>query len=134
MPTLLVVDDSATQNAYLQLLLGGVGHHVVCVNSINEARVYCERNAVNLSLVELLLLKNNGFEIAPDLKKITAAPTVLMLSRRLDADAIWADALQIKNFLYRPSAPEICVNLVEKLLARDNPDLKSVADIRGARP
>lgn len=134
MATVLIVDDSATQNACMQLLLGSIGHNVSCVNSINEARVFCERNPVNLSLVELLLFKNNGFEIAPELQKITGAPAVLMLSRRLDADVIWAEAQQIRNFLYRPCAPETCVNLVEKLLVKIKLPSTSVADIRDTLP
>jgi len=127
MATILIVDDSATQNACMQLLLSGIGHRVSCVNSINEARIFCEHNPVELSLVELLLFKNNGFEIAPELQKITGAPAVLMLSRRLEADKIWAGAQRIKNFLYRPCAPETCMNLVATLLRQNNSPFALIA-------
>jgi DNA-binding NtrC family response regulator len=131
MAAILIVDDSATQNACLQLLLSNLGHRPECVGSINEARIFCERNHVDLCLIELLLFKNNGFEIAPELQKITAAPTVLMLSRRLEADVIWAAAQQIRNFLYRPCTPEICANLVASLLLSNKLPRPSVAGITG---
>jgi len=119
MAAILIVDDSATQNACLELLLSRAGHRAVGVESINAARVFCDRNLVDLCLIELLLFKNNGFEIAAELQKINAAPTVLMLSRQLEADVIWAGAQGIKNFLYRPCASEICTNMVVRLLAQN---------------
>ena len=134
MAAILIVDDSVTQNACMQLLLGSTGHHVICVTSINEARIFCERNPVELSLVELLLFENNGFEIAPELQKITGAPVVLMLSRLLEADVIWAGAQGISNFLYRPCTPETRLELVAGLVPRKTLPRISRADQQETLP
>jgi two-component system, OmpR family, phosphate regulon response regulator PhoB len=130
MATILIVDDSPAQNAFMELLLSNAGHHVVCADTVNEARIICEHQAVDLSLAELLLFRNNGFEIAPELQKITGAPAVLMLSRRLEADLIWAQARQIKHFLYRPWDPALVLNLVNTLLSQ----AKSSVAVTGDQP
>ena len=116
MARILIVDDSAVQNRHLSELLVHAGHQTVIATTLPQARAAADNVHVDLSLVELLLMRSNGFEIAPVLAELTAAPVALMLSRAVEADRLWAQAQGITHLIRRPCSATRWRSIVTRLL------------------
>ncbi len=122
MNTILLVNDSPIQNAVLGTMLRAGGYPIACATTALEARQICEQGEVALSLVELLLLRDNGFELAPLVRQVSKAPVVLLLSRHLEADVMWAKTLGLESILYRPVSATALYACIESHLLRSRED------------
>ena len=122
MTTILLVNDSPIQNAILGSILRAGDYSVACATTVLEARQVCQQSEVALSLVELLMFQDNGFEVAPLVRRMSKAPVVLLLSRYLEADIMWAKSLGMAGFLYRPVSAKALMKCIEEHLQSSRED------------
>ncbi|MDO9319468.1 MAG: response regulator [Gammaproteobacteria bacterium] len=118
MARILLLDDSPTQTLYMQRQLQRLGHEVCHVGALSEAlglvaaEVRPEADAeigaevksepIDLALVELTLLQDNGFDVGLSLLRAGVSKVLLLSGARRETDDIWAQALGLQGVLSRP--------------------------------
>ncbi|MES3007326.1 MAG: response regulator [Pseudomonadota bacterium] len=110
MARILLLDDSPTQTICMQRQLHKLGHEVCHAAGLSEALslVAAEREAearkvpVDLAIVELTLLQDNGFDVGLSLLRGGVDKVLLLSGARRETDDIWAQALGLQGVLSRP--------------------------------
>lgn len=118
MARILLLDDSPTQTLCMQRQLQRLGHEVCHAEALSEAlglvgaevstEVRTEIGAevksetIDLALVELTLLHDNGFDVGLSLLRAGVSKVLLLSGTRRETDDIWAQALGLQGVLSRP--------------------------------
>lgn len=118
MARILLLDDSPTQTLCMQRQLQRLGHEVRHAEALSEAlglvgaevstEVGTEIGAevksetIDLALVELTLLHDNGFDVGLSLLRAGVSKVLLLSGTRRETDDIWAQALGLQGVLSRP--------------------------------
>ncbi|MDT8429097.1 MAG: response regulator [Pseudomonadales bacterium] len=116
MTHLLAIDDSPCQQLILANQLAGSGFTLLTADSLSAAKSQLRRYPVKLILIELLLLTDNGFQLATRLRHLGHYPLVLMSARKLAADQHWCRARGFRQLLQRPLSSDQLVQSLHQLL------------------
>lgn len=122
MARILLLDDSPTQTLCMQRQLQRLGHEVCHVGVLSEALrmveagAHLEKEPVDLALVELTLLNDNGFDVGLCLLRAGVSKVLLLSGVRRETDDIWARALGLQGVLSWPlTAQRLGARLVDVL-------------------
>ncbi|MDO8272110.1 MAG: response regulator [Gammaproteobacteria bacterium] len=134
MARILLLDDSPTQALCMQRQLQRLGHEVCHVGALSEAlglvaaevssEVGTEIGAevksepIDLALVELTLLQDNGFDVGLSLLRAGVSKVLLLSGARRETDDIWAQALGLQGVLSRPLTAQRLGTRIADVLAR----------------
>lgn len=100
MPSVLIIDDSPTQVAFLREQLRGLRILHRSSASLEQQRPLPTQ--ADLVLVALILSRHNGFECGLKLRELGFANIVLYSDCPEDTDADWASAIGLQGLMQLP--------------------------------
>ncbi len=106
MATILVLDDVMDAVILIKRILERKGHTVVTFTEEEEALDYARSNAVDLAILDMKLKKLTGVEVLEELKKISQAIRVIMLTGY--------PTLETARESVKLGASEYCVKPIDK--------------------
>jgi signal transduction histidine kinase len=120
MSRVLVVEDSPTQAAQLEMILAGAGFAVEIARDGQEGCERCAAARFDLVLSDVLMPRLTGFELCRKLKADPATcdvPVILLTTLADPADIIEALACGAENFINKPYDAEYLLGRVDRVLA-----------------
>ncbi len=115
---ILVVDDSLTQRLVLSALLSGVGHRVILANDGAEAVVKAKAELPDLIIMDIVMPGLNGFQATRAITNDESTwhiPVILLTSKDMDSDRIWALRQGATAFLNKPVPHDELLKLIDTL-------------------
>lgn len=115
--TVLVVDDSPTQQLQIRLVLEGCGFQVVCADNGVEALELIDAAIPDIVVTDLQMPEMNGLELVAEIKKRFQALPVI-LTTAVGSESIASEALQIGATSYVPKrelAEYLCETVTQVL-------------------
>jgi len=119
MPTILVVEDTATDRAVIAGSLQRGGYNVVAVGSETEARSRLAEALPDAIVLDIVLPDRSGFELCRELKedRVTEKiPIVLCSSKNSNMDRYWGIEQGADAYLGKPIDEVTLLEAVRKLV------------------
>jgi len=118
MATILIADDSPTAIALLTRILSPLGHRLVVAADGEEAQRALEEAHPDLVILDVVMPKQNGFELCRALKarpETASIPVFFVTSMDREADRWWGLKQGADEYIMKPFDAGA---LVEKVRAR----------------
>ncbi|MES3024005.1 MAG: response regulator [Pseudomonadota bacterium] len=115
---ILVVDDSMSQRLVLSALLTQLGHTVIMANDGEEAVVKAKAELPDLIIMDIIMPGLNGFQATRAITNDETTwhiPVILLTSKDMDSDRIWALRQGATAFLKKPLDHEALIGLINSL-------------------
>lgn len=115
---ILVVDDSLSQRLVLSALLTNEGHQVITANDGEEAVAKAKAELPDLIIMDVVMPGLNGFQATRAITNDEATwhiPVVLLTSKDMDSDRIWALRQGATAYLNKPVDHEALIALIDAL-------------------
>ena len=133
--TILVADDEDSIVQLAKLYLGKEGYRVHTARDGHEALESARRLQPDLLVLDLMMPRLDGWEVARRLRKDSAIPIIMLTARDDDVDKIVGLELGADDYLTKPFNPRELVARVKAVLRRAQapaqPDaVIDVADLR----
>ena len=116
--TILVVDDSLSQRLVLNALLSKEGHRVMMANDGEEAVAKAKSELPDLIIMDIVMPGLNGFQATRAITNDEATwhiPVILLTSKDMDSDRIWALRQGATAFLNKPLDHVALLSLIATL-------------------
>ena len=122
LPRVLILDDESTLRTALFRLLDRKGFQVITAQRIEEARTFLTpEKPFDLAIIDMNLPDGNGLDFMSELKKISPATQVVVLTGFATIDsAVQATQKGAYHFLTKPFNVEELMSLVDKALTHKN--------------
>jgi DNA-binding response OmpR family regulator len=117
--TILVVDDSPTDLSLLLAALRPRGFRLLSANDGVEALETARREHPDLVLLDVILPRQNGFQVCRQLKAeedTRGIKIVLVTSKTQPSDRFWGLKQGADEYLTKPFTPEQLLGVVERHL------------------
>ena len=102
-PTVLVVDDEEKLGRFICMLLKRSGYKPFACRSVAEARNLLTNSHWNMVLTDIVMPKENGFELVQWIgKHYPALPVIVMTAHSTDAVKNQATELGVAAILHKP--------------------------------
>lgn len=119
MPTILVIDDDRRINEFITIALEQEGFHVISALDGEEGLSIIEKNPIDLIVLDIMMPKVDGWEIASYLQQLNLDLPVLMLSAKGQLeDKLQGFKLGIADYLQKPFLIEELVARIHAILSR----------------
>lgn len=118
MKTVLIVEDSQTDQNFFSSYLQKAGFTVNVVSSVEEAETKIKANKPDLVVLDVILPGQSGFELCRELKSqddTKNIPIIICSTKETDVDKMWGDMLGANAYLVKPVDSEEFINTVKKL-------------------
>ena len=118
MLTVLVVEDSLTEQKMITDCLQRAGFSVVQCTSSEEAQKLLHSQQPNLMILDVVLPGQSGFEFCRELKNNSATqamPIIICSTKNTEADKLWGSMLGADAYLSKPLNLQELVSTVQKL-------------------
>jgi twitching motility two-component system response regulator PilH len=115
---ILVVDDSLSQRLVLNALLTKEGHRVIMANDGEQAVAMAKSELPDLIIMDIIMPGLNGFQATRAITNDETTwhiPVILLTSKDMDSDRIWALRQGATAFLNKPLDHVALMNLIETL-------------------
>jgi twitching motility two-component system response regulator PilH len=115
---ILVVDDSLSQRLVLNALLTKEGHTVIMANDGEEAVAKAKSELPDLIIMDIVMPCLNGFQATRAITNDETTwhiPVILLTSKDMDSDRIWALRQGATAFLNKPLDHVALISLIETL-------------------
>lgn len=115
---ILVVDDSLSQRLVLNALLTGEGHTVIMANDGEEAVAKARQELPDLIVMDIVMPGLNGFQATRAITNDQTTwhiPVILLTSKDMDSDRIWALRQGATAFLNKPLDHHKLLELIDTL-------------------
>ncbi len=115
---ILVVDDSLSQRLVLNALLSKEGHTVIMANDGEEAVAKAKSELPDLIIMDIVMPGLNGFQATRAITNDETTwhiPVILLTSKDMDSDRIWALRQGATAFLNKPLDHVALISLIETL-------------------
>ncbi|OLT59461.1 response regulator transcription factor [Moorena bouillonii] len=119
MTTVLLVEDSLTENEILSCYLREAGLNVVSVTSSEDAQIKLQSQKPDLVIVDVILPGQSGFELCRELKtnsNTETIPVVICSTKGTDADKLWGSMLGADAYLSKPIDQQELIQTIQQLL------------------
>jgi two-component system chemotaxis response regulator CheY len=119
MPTILIVDDSATVRALVRSALEGDGHAIVEASSAAAALAALERDAADLVLTDVHMPEMDGLALTERLRadaRFRALPILVLTTEASDALKARGRAAGATGWLVKPFRPDTLCSTVRRVL------------------
>jgi two-component system phosphate regulon response regulator OmpR len=125
---ILVVDDDDRLRALLKQYLSEQGFFVSTAADTQQADALLQHFVVDLMVLDVMMPRESGIEYAQRLRGDAAAPPILLLTARVEAeDRIAGLESGAQDYLAKPFAPRELLLRMENILQRSNTATPSVA-------
>lgn len=119
MPTILVIDDDRRINEFITIALEQEGFHVISALDGEEGLSIIEKNTIDLIVLDIMMPKVDGWEVASYLQQLNLDLPVLMLSAKGQLeDKLQGFKLGIADYLQKPFLIEELVARIHAILSR----------------
>lgn len=119
MPTILVIDDDRRINEFITIALEQEGFHVISALDGEEGLSIIEKNPIDLIVLDIMMPKVDGWEVASYLQQLNLDLPVLMLSAKGQLeDKLQGFKLGIADYLQKPFLIEELVARIHAILSR----------------
>lgn len=109
---ILIVDDSPELGESLQLYLSRQGFEVDVAHNGAEGRALIDKRKADLILLDVNLPDESGFDIARDIRRISAIPIIMLTGRKDEVDRIVGLDLGADDYVAKPfSAGELAARI-----------------------
>jgi DNA-binding response OmpR family regulator len=125
---ILVVDDEPNIVELLRLYLEKEGFAVIAARDGDEALALHLRHDPDLVILDLMLPKQDGFEVCREIRRRGETPVLMLTARSDDVDSIVGLELGADDYVTKPFNPRALVARVKAILRR------SVRSASGVRP
>jgi twitching motility two-component system response regulator PilH len=119
--TILVVDDSPTEQYVLKGILEGAGYNVVTASD-GEGGVEQARNSKpDLILMDVVMPGMNGFQATRKLSRdpeTSAIPIIMVTTKGQETDRTWGMRQGAKDYLVKPVLAAELLNKIKAVLGR----------------
>jgi DNA-binding response OmpR family regulator len=119
MPTILVVDDSATEREIISGCLKEKGLTIVLAQSGEEALEKINTQKPDLIVLDVVLPGRSGFEVCRELKAEEATggiPIIICSTKSTEMDKFWGLKQGADAYITKPIDQEELIKTVSKLL------------------
>jgi len=119
MSTILVVEDSITQQEMIKDLLEGSGLEVTVAGNGIEALKLIQGHPPDLVLLDIVMPKMNGYEVCRRIKSNSSTqnlPVVMCSSKGEEFDRYWGMKQGADAYIAKPFQPTELVGTVKQLL------------------
>jgi twitching motility two-component system response regulator PilH len=115
---ILVVDDSLSQRLVLNALLSKAGHTVIMANDGEEGVAKAKSELPDLIIMDIVMPGLNGFQATRAITNDETTwhiPVILLTSKDMDSDRIWALRQGATAFLNKPVDHAELLQLIDTL-------------------
>jgi twitching motility two-component system response regulator PilH len=115
---ILVVDDSLSQRLVLSAVLAEEGHQIITANDGEEAVAKAKSELPDLIIMDIVMPGLNGFQATRAITNDEATwhiPVILLTSKDMDSDRIWALRQGATAFLNKPVDHAALIAMVNTL-------------------
>jgi DNA-binding response OmpR family regulator len=117
-PTILIVDDEPSIREVVSIYLRRAGYQVVVAHDGQAAIEALEKQPPDLVVLDLMLPKVDGLEIARRLRAGSDTPIIMLTARREEADRITGLEMGADDYVVKPFSPQELVSRVKAVLRR----------------
>ena len=120
MITVLLVEDSLTENEMLTHYLSQAGLRVVSAASSEEAQLKLNSQRPDLVILDVILPGQSGFELCSQLKSNATTkgiPIVICSTKGTEADKLWGSMLGADAYIPKPINPQELMQTIQRLTA-----------------
>ena len=118
MKRILVVDDEPNIVALLRLYLEKEGFEVIAARDGDEALALHLRHDPDLVVLDLMLPKQDGFDVCREIRRRGDTPVLMLTARADDVDSIVGLELGADDYVTKPFNPRALVARVKAILRR----------------
>ena len=116
---ILVVDDEARMRKLVKDFLSIKGYIVLEAQDGEEAlKVFDANKDVKLILLDVMMLKMDGFEVLEAIRQYSKVPVMMLTARSEERDELEGYKLGVDEYITKPFSPKILVARVEAVLRR----------------
>ncbi|MEX1215679.1 response regulator [Saccharospirillum sp.] len=115
---ILIVDDDADMRLMLSDALSGVGYAVHAVATGREMMAALDRYPIALLILDLKLEREDGLQLARDLRATSDIPIMMLTGKGTDVDRILSLELAADDFLMKPFNVRELMARIHALLRR----------------
>ncbi|MGQ4646369.1 response regulator [Lyngbya aestuarii] len=119
MNTVLIVEDSLTEQVILAKYLQQAGFQVLTASSATEAMVTVSRHQLDVIILDVVLPDRSGFEICRELKAqahTSSIPIIICSTKGGKMDKFWGLTQGADAYLSKPVDQEEFIDAVKHLL------------------
>ena len=119
MATVLIVEDSPTQQETIKRIVEKMGHIVVCAGDGAEAIVLAKEQKPELILMDIIMPVANGFQATRALKRDIETkdiPVIMITTKSEEVDRAWGLRQGAEAYLVKPFSEQELVELVRNAL------------------
>jgi DNA-binding response OmpR family regulator len=117
-PTILVVDDEPSIREVVSIYLSRAGYEVVVAPDGQAALDALEKQPPDLVVLDLMLPKVDGMDIARRLRAEGDIPIIMLTARREETDRIAGLETGADDYVVKPFSPQELVSRVKAVLRR----------------
>jgi DNA-binding response OmpR family regulator len=117
-PTILVVDDEPSISEVVSIYLRRAGYQVQVARDGQAALDALARQSPALVVLDLMLPKVDGLEVARRLRAQGDIPIIMLTARREESDRIAGLELGADDYVVKPFSPQELVSRVRAVLRR----------------
>ena len=117
-PTILVVDDEPSIGEVVSIYLQRAGYQVIVARDGQAALEALDRQPPDLVVLDLMLPKVDGLEIARRLRAQGDTPIIMLTAKREESDRITGLEMGADDYVVKPFSPQELVSRVEAVLRR----------------
>ncbi len=117
-PTILVVDDEPSIGEVVSIYLQRAGYQVIVARDGQAALEAIERQPPDLVVLDLMLPKVDGLEIARRLRAQGDTPIIMLTAKREESDRITGLEMGADDYVVKPFSPQELVSRVKAVLRR----------------
>ena len=116
---ILVVDDSPTDLSLISAPLLAGGFEVITAHDGDEAIAKAASERPDLILLDVVLPKQNGFQVCRTLKKSPESghiPVIMLTGKNQPSDRFWGMRQGADEYVTKPFQPEALVQSIQRFL------------------
>jgi len=118
--TILVVDDSRSEQRLIEAILKTTGHAVSIVDDAEQALDWMKRNVPDVLVLDVIMPGINGFDLCRRLRsnpKTEKIPIVFCTSKDQEFDRFWGLRQGGAAYVTKPFAPNELIDAVKTCLS-----------------
>jgi len=119
MATILIVDDSPTEQHILKHILAQAGHETLSAYTGIDGIALAESHRPDVILMDVVMPGMNGYEATRKLSKSDATkhiPVVIVTTRNSDTDAVWGLRQGAHAYIAKPTDQKKLLKAVDDAL------------------
>lgn len=116
--TILIVEDEIRIRILIRDYLIKENYNVLEAKDGQEALDIFSKNIVNLIVLDVMMPRLNGFEVADKVRENSSVPIIMLTAKAEEEDKLRGYDLGIDDYMTKPFSPKVLVAKIKALLKR----------------